>query len=268
MYYWIVKNNNAYHATHLTHGCTPNGLTNQQNYCWKNLRAGRKGMTCSTSRKHWVTMSTQSYVLTITPMQMIVHIIQEIVIWGTTFARPKKPVELSKFDQHNLKIKLQWWRNPALTPPSTFGHTLLKLTSHQSQMLMSLSTNTSPNQNEAEALSASETWGDAEEFEQTFLWIYQMQWQKEMLAKYGNIMTFFDVTYKTTLYNLALPFIIIWTNAVYMYMITAEFLVNSETNQQIEKLNLLKWYGAIHNGHLMPLYKCGISTGNRAGRDG
>ena len=69
----------------------------------------------------------------------------------------------------------------------------------------SLSKNTSPNQNEAEALSASETWGDAEEFEQTFLWIYQKQWQKEMLAKNGNIMTFFDVTYKTTLYTI-LPY--------------------------------------------------------------
>ena len=73
------------------------------------------------------------------------------------------------------------------------------------------------------------TWGDAEELEQTFQWVYQMQFQKEMLAKYGNIMTLLDVTYKTKLYNLALLFITVQTHGCCRI-----------SCQQIEALNLLK----------------------------
>ena len=47
--------------------------------------------------------------------------------------------------------------------------------------------------------------GDAQ-FERTFLWVHQTQWQKEMLAKYGNT-TLLDATYQTTMYDLALFFI-------------------------------------------------------------
>ena len=58
------------------------------------------------------------------------------------------------------------------------------------------------------ALSASEISGNKEHFEQAFLLVHQMQWQKEMLAKYGNTMTLLDATYTTTVYDLALFFVI------------------------------------------------------------
>ena len=101
-----------------------------------------------------------------------------------------------------------------------------------------------PKQKEVVALSASEVSGDTEQFEQTFLLVHQMQWQKEMLAKYGNTMTLLDATYETTLYDLALFFITVRTNAG--YMVAAEFLVQSETNEQIkEALNLLKQWNPL-----------------------
>ena len=164
--------------------------------------------------------------------------------------KAKKALELSKLDQQNLKLKLQEWGKSC--PDSTFYFRPYITKANQSLMTkadsqspstnansQSPTTNALPSKNEAEACSSSETCGDGEEFEQTFLWVHQMQWQKEMLAKYGNTMTLLDATYKTTLYDLALFFVTVRTNAG--YMVAAEFLVHSETNQQIEEaLNLLK----------------------------
>ena len=52
-------------------------------------------------------------------------------------------------------------------------------------------------------------------------------------------MTVIDATYKTTLYDLALFFITVKTNAG--YTVAAEFIIQTETNEQIEEaLNILK----------------------------
>ena len=67
--------------------------------------------------------------------------------------------------------------------------------------------NGSPKQNKDETISTPETSGDTQEFEQTFLWVHQTQWEKEMLAKYRNTVTLLDAMYKTTLYVLALVFV-------------------------------------------------------------
>ena len=45
------------------------------------------------------------------------------------------------------------------------------------------------------------------ECSQTLLWVHRNNWQKELLAKYGNTITPIDATYKTTKYNLALFFL-------------------------------------------------------------
>ena len=96
----------------------------------------------------------------------------------------------------------------------------------------------------ADFTSAPENSGDAQQLEQTFLWVHQTQWQKEMLAKYGNTMTLLDATYKTTMYDLALFFVTVRTNAG--YTVAAEFLVHSETNEQIEEaLNILKQWNPL-----------------------
>ena len=71
------------------------------------------------------------------------------------------------------------------------------------------------------------------------MWVHQTNWQKEMLTKYGNTMTLIDATYKTTLYDLALFFVTVRTNAG--YIVAAEFIIQTETNEQIEEaLNILK----------------------------
>ena len=78
-----------------------------------------------------------------------------------------------------------------------------------------------------------------DEFEQTLMWVHQTNWQKDMLSNYGNTMTLIDATYKTTLYDLALFFITVWTNTG--YVVTAEFITQTETNEQTEEaLNILK----------------------------
>ena len=82
-------------------------------------------------------------------------------------------------------------------------------------------------------------------------------------------------------YVLALVFVAVWTNAEYIF--AAEFLVHSETNEEIEEaFNFLKQWNplwsptyficdyseaeifAIKTAFLKPSY---ISTGNKAGRD-
>ena len=160
--------------------------------------------------------------------------------------KAKKALELSKLDQQNLKLKLQEWGKSC--PDSTFYFRPYVTKASQSPTTkadsQSMTTKASAKQNEIELLRASESSGDIEEFEQTFLWVHQTQWQKEMLAKYGNTMTLLDATYKTTLYDLALFFVTVRTNAG--YMVAAEFLVHSETNEQIEEaLNLLKQWNPL-----------------------
>ena len=75
------------------------------------------------------------------------------------------------------------------------------------------------------------------------MWVHQTNWQREMLSKYGNTMTLIDATYKTTLYDLALFFITVQTNVG--YIVGAEFIVQTETNEQIEEaLHILKSWNA------------------------
>lgn len=77
------------------------------------------------------------------------------------------------------------------------------------------------------------------ELQQSFLWIHQTQWQKEMLVKYGNTMTLIDATYKTTLYDVPLFFVTVRTNVG--YTVAAEFIIQSETSEDIEEvLGILK----------------------------
>ena len=140
-------------------------------------------------------------------------------------------MELSKFDQHNLKLKLQEWKKSH--PDSTF-YFRPYVTQEDSQ---SPTDKDSTKQEKVEVITDQES-SDAEVLN-TFLWIHQTQWQREMLARYGNTMTLLDATYKTTLYDLALFFATVRTNAG--YIVAAEFLVHSETNEQIkEALNILK----------------------------
>lgn len=75
--------------------------------------------------------------------------------------------------------------------------------------------------------------------EQSLLWVHQTDWQREILAKYGNTMSLIDATYKTTKYDVPLFFVTVRTNAG--YTVVAEFIVQTETVICIEEaLGVLK----------------------------
>ena len=47
---------------------------------------------------------------------------------------------------------------------------------------------------------------------QSFLWIHQEKWQRDLLVKFGNTITLIDATYKTTKYEIPLFFLSVKTN--------------------------------------------------------
>jgi len=125
-------------------------------------------------------MLTLFCVLRIHPAQMIVHIFQYpvILLLRNHIYKAKKALDLSKFDQHNLKLKTDEW---VTSERFTFDPMCNPLI-HQKQK-------------------------QKKSFEQTLLWVHQNQWQREILTKYGNTMSLIDATYKTTLYDVPLFFI-------------------------------------------------------------
>ena len=51
---------------------------------------------------------------------------------------------------------------------------------------------------------SGELLGTTDACTQSFLWIHQEKWQRDLLAKFGNTITLIDATYKTTKYEIAL----------------------------------------------------------------
>ena len=73
----------------------------------------------------------------------------------------------------------------------------------------------------------------------SLLFVYQSKWQGRLLQKYGNELSFLDVTYKTTRYALPLFFLVVKTNADYQIVDT--FLCKGESTENItEVLNIIK----------------------------
>lgn len=129
--------------------------------------------------------------------------------------KAKKAHQLSKLDQHNLAKKIEEWKKSY--PDSE----------HFFRPYVSAKLEDNPPEE------------SPEKFQQTLLWVHQTKWQREMLSKYGNTMTLMDATYKTTLYDLALFFITVRSNAG--YIVAAEFIIQTESSEQIEEaLNVVK----------------------------
>ena len=59
-----------------------------------------------------------------------------------------------------------------------------------------------------------------------FLLVFQSDWQRRLLAKYGKEMVFLDATYRTTRYALPLFFICVYTNCG--YFIVASIITENE----------------------------------------
>ena len=106
--------------------------------------------------------------------------------------KAKQALDLSKFDQENLKLKIKSWEKE-----------------EQSKFYF-------------RPFIKSE--GDNRE---SLLWVHQTEWQRDILAKYGNNMTLMDATYKTTKYDVPLFFLTVCTNAG--YTVVADFIVQTET---------------------------------------
>ena len=131
--------------------------------------------------------------------------------------KAKKANELSKLDQQNLAKKIDEWKK--VYPDSQ--HFFCPYVAAKIEELPE---------------EESEIEG---KFEQTLLWIYQTKWQKDMLNKYGSTMTLLDATYKATLYDLALFFVTVRTNAG--YVVAAQFILQTESSEHIEAaLEILK----------------------------
>lgn len=138
----------------------------------------------------------------------------------------KTAIQLSKFDQISLKNLYDEWVKSEKTG-NYFFRPYIKQDDIES------SDNEIPPK-ENPSISDPNT-----NFPQTLLWIYQEEWQKNLLIKYGNSMTLIDATYKTTKYDLPLFFVTVRTNVG--YKVVAHFIIQSETTEQIlEALNLLK----------------------------
>ena len=65
------------------------------------------------------------------------------------------------------------------------------------------------------------------------LWCYQSQWQKRLLALYGNQLVLLDATYRVCRYAVPLYFLCVKTNVC--YIVVAAFITNSEQTQDIRE---------------------------------
>ena len=129
----------------------------------------------------------------------------------------QKALELSKFDQENLSLKIKQWQKE--TPSSNYYFRPHK--------------DTNPSVLEHEKI-------------ENLLYVHQEKWQAELLARYGNRIVLMDATYKTTKYELPLFFITVKTNVG--YSIVADFVVQSETIELIsEALRVLQSWNADFN---------------------
>ena len=119
--------------------------------------------------------------------------------------------QLSKFDQENLRLKIEHWKqdNPTAL--------------HFYRPFISSEDTSSTSENNSN---------------QTLLFVHQEAWQQDLLSKYGNTISLMDATYKTTKYEIALFFVTVKINVG--YSIVADYVVQSESKENIsETLSLL-----------------------------
>lgn len=74
---------------------------------------------------------------------------------------------------------------------------------------------------------------NTEEATDSFLLVYQSDWQRRLLKKYGGEMVFLDATYRTTRYALPLFFVCVYTNCG--YFIVASIITESETSASLSE---------------------------------
>ena len=121
--------------------------------------------------------------------------------------RAKKAYEFSKFDQHNLELKLKALKDESSTCKYVFRPFKRR--------------------EESEEVHTSDN------TEQPLLWIHQKKWQQELLQLYGNDICLIDATYKTTKYELPLFFVFVSTNVGYSAV--AQFIIQQEGSGEYKR---------------------------------
>ena len=138
-----------------------------------------------------------------------------------------KAIELSKFDQENLRKKVE--KEESIITRKQYFRPFIKKETDTSEA--------------------------CEQFSQKLIWIHQEEWQQKLCLKYGNTISLIDATYKTTKYDLPLFFVCVRTNVG--YCVVAEFVIQDETTQQIlEALAILRGWNAEWNP---PFFLCDYS---------
>ena len=130
----------------------------------------------------------------------------------------KRAIDLSTFDQENLRLKVGEWKKN--NPTSSFYFRPFG----------------------KNAPGPTDELCDQLEGEQkTFLYVHQDEWQRNLLTTYGNTITLMDATYKTTKYSIPLFFLCVKTNV--NYTVVAEFILQSESTDNIfEALLIVKYW--------------------------
>ena len=151
----------------------------------------------------------------------------------------KRALEMSKLDQENLHLKIEAWQQDSPEFTHYLRPYIKKKEKETPQLSMQEGTTgmfVGATGSKDDQVKLKET---TEQRAQTFLWIHQNKWQKELLVKYGNTITLIDATYKTIKYDLALFFLCVRTNV--NYAVVAEFIVQSElANEIADALRIIK----------------------------
>lgn len=121
----------------------------------------------------------------------------------------KRNIDFSKFDQENLRLKVEHWKKNSPTSSFYFRP------------------------------CGKEVSEGEDVHEKNILYIHQEEWRKDILLKFGNVITMMDATYKTTKYSIPLFFLCVKTNV--NYSVVAEFIIQSEATGMIfEALSIIK----------------------------
>ena len=139
--------------------------------------------------------------------------------------RAKQALQHSKYDQENLRLKVLNWKKTH--PDANF-------------FFRPRCIDSDCNSTAAESKKEGEVDGPTakQSQENSFLWIHQQKWQKDLILKYGNTISLIDATHKTTRYELPLFFVCVRTNVG--YSVVAEFILESESTESIsEALHIL-----------------------------
>ena len=148
--------------------------------------------------------------------------------------KAKKALELSKLDQENLHLMVKKWEQEQ---PNSRHFYRPYIMADKSQLPKTGSRQGIQPSGFQGNLGGDDEWnelvGSHTDCSQTFLWVHQTDWQKSLLARYGNNISMIDATYKTTKYDLALFFVCVRTNVG--YSIVGQFITQSETAEHIQE---------------------------------